>query len=153
TLPSGGLYPHDAGPLSSWVVDILPYIDQQSLYNQYDRKQVYYSLQTTAAGSNNYTVATTDISTLRCPHDDSVVSGKGNLTYVCNSGFNLWWFSVNGFPVSTSTGAMNWSPNIAKRSGLMWPGTYDGNGTLGAGTGVSVEQATSINSVTDGVGY
>ena len=39
--PAKGLLT-DIGPLYSWVVDLLPYLDAQSLYNDYNRNRVYW---------------------------------------------------------------------------------------------------------------
>ena len=61
--PASGLT-HDVGPLYSWVVDILPYIEQQGLYNDFNRNQVYYSTVVNA-GSNNLSLSSTDIGNVR----------------------------------------------------------------------------------------
>ena len=74
----------------SWVVETLPYLDQQDLYNSWDKGQVYYS-QTASTGSqlSNSTVSNTSLAILRCPDDNSFQAGAGNLSYVVNSGFSL----------------------------------------------------------------
>jgi prepilin-type N-terminal cleavage/methylation domain-containing protein/prepilin-type processing-associated H-X9-DG protein len=135
---TGNTTSHDIGPLHSWVVDVLPYLDQQSLYNSYDRNRAYYSTVANASGTNNFTVTSTDISSLRCPDDDTFGVGKGNLSYVVNSGFNMAWFSPSGWNGVASaagskiaTGVMvGWvsdSVQFARKTGVMWPGSSDGN--------------------------
>ena len=127
---------HDVGPLYSWVVDILPGLGEQPLYDQFDRKRVYYSTVVGTSGSNNLTISSTDIATLRCPDVDTVVPNSGNLSYVVNSGFNRWWYSPHGWSGtatggatagSGNTGPIDWGQGIGKKTGLMWPGTSAGN--------------------------
>lgn len=80
--------------LYSWVVDILPFIDKQEIYNQWERKKSY--LDNTANGSNpsNYKLSTTTIESLTCPDDLSSIEnpGKGNLSYVVNMGFSRFHY-------------------------------------------------------------
>jgi len=132
---------HDVGPLFSWVVEILPYIDEQNLYNDYNRARVYFDIANRpgdVATINNVTIGATDLGILTCPNDDTTIPGAGNLTYVANSGFNRWWFSLNGWdstqlpPNTNPTHAVAFGPNPAtaqqnaKRTGLMWPGSFEG---------------------------
>ncbi|GIW86618.1 MAG: prepilin-type N-terminal cleavage/methylation domain-containing protein [Isosphaeraceae bacterium] len=90
----------DLGPLYSWVVDILPNLDAQSLYNDFNRNRVYYDDPSTiggARGSNgwdptrptNLTIGNTPIVTLVCPNDNDQ-QGRGNLSYAYNMGFCRW---------------------------------------------------------------
>ena len=113
------------------MVDILPYIDQQGLYNSYNRNQPYYSTAVNG-GTNNRTISSTGIGILSCPNDDTIVSGEGNLSYVVNSGFNRSWFSTNGWdstappPRPATSAPIDWGQAAAKKTGLMWPGSLDG---------------------------
>ncbi len=111
SLPSAGVYrdPNLTSPgpmmafaqasnfaptaLHSWVVEILPYIDNQDIYNSWDKKKSY--LDQTANGSNpsNAKLATTSISLLACPDDLSIELGRGNLSYVVNMGFSRFHYS------------------------------------------------------------
>ncbi|RUL88625.1 DUF1559 family PulG-like putative transporter [Tautonia sociabilis] len=128
--------PHDVGPLHSWVVDILPYIDNQSLFNDWNRNQVYFSTAVNNA-TNNLTISSTDIGILTCPNDDTVIQEAGNLSYVVNSGFNRYWYSGNGWngavqPAVTGHTVMfgataEEARNNAKKTGVFWPGTLAGN--------------------------
>ena len=136
-------------PLHSWVVEILPYIDQQGLYNSYNREQPYYSTAVNG-GSNNRTISSTGIGILTCPNDDTLVSGAGNLSYVVNSGFNRAWFSPNGWDSTGTTAqtgnanAINWGDSVAKKTGLMWPGSLDGK--------MPWDYRRNLASITDGAG-
>ena len=96
-------------PMYSWVVPILPYIDNQELYNQWthvrddwsgrlDRRTVLRRLPlgvtrstlSTAGQASNWKISNTAIGILRCPDDSQVQPNQGNLSYVVNGGFALW---------------------------------------------------------------
>jgi len=131
--PAGGTYKHDVGPLYSWVVDILPYLDNQDIYDAWDRTRVYGSTVLNNGGAKNPALCQTDIAILRCPDDDSVNPGAGNLSYVVNGGFSRLWAQPGfGFAydpvagtVSTANG-MGWSSDQAKMTAVMFVGSYDG---------------------------
>ncbi|MEW4568755.1 DUF1559 domain-containing protein [Tautonia sp. JC769] len=141
---------HDLGPLHSWVVEILPYIDNQALFNDFNRSQVYFS--TAGTTTNNLTVSSADIGILTCPNDDTVIQDQGNLSYVVNSGFNRWWWSGSGWngqstpPVtghSVLFGAdAQMARNNAKRTGVFWPGSIQGNKPW--------DHKTTVAAITDG---
>ncbi len=141
---------NDVGPLFSWVVEILPYIEQQNLYNDFNRSLVYYDTQRPFNFTNNLTITSTDIAILTCPNDDTTVLNQGNLSYVVNSGFNRYWRSPNGWqqtgtePLGTDvSGLINWSPTDARKTGLMWPGSLRGN--------LPWDHRTSVSGVADGM--
>jgi prepilin-type N-terminal cleavage/methylation domain-containing protein len=126
-----------AGPLYSWVVDMLPYLDQQALYNDYNKLVPYYDASNTQSnGTNNLTLTSNAIGSLVCPNDDTIIPSTGNLSYVVNSGFNLFWYSTAGWggptdtaPASgflTSGSLMDWPAPVAQRMGLLWPGSSTG---------------------------
>jgi prepilin-type N-terminal cleavage/methylation domain-containing protein len=142
---------HDVGPLHSWVVDILPYIDNQALYNDFNRNQVYFSSVVNGA-TNNLTISSTDIGILTCPNDDTVIQEAGNLTYVVNSGFNRYWYSPNGWNGAVIPGTtahevlfganIAEARNNAKRTGVFWPGTLSGTKPW--------DYKTTASAITDG---
>ena len=93
----------------SWVVPILPYMENQELYNQWT---MFYTLTGTpgtgsyldgAGGTippylnslstgqaSNYKIGSTAIGILKCPDDNTTQVNEGNLSYVVNGGFCLW---------------------------------------------------------------
>ena len=85
--------------LRSWVVEILPYLDNQELYNAWNRNLSY--LDTSTPGGNaspaNAVLSNTAIPILRCPDDNTAQPDQGNLSYVVNGGFSL--FLMNGASV------------------------------------------------------
>ncbi|HEV3162971.1 MAG TPA: DUF1559 domain-containing protein, partial [Isosphaeraceae bacterium] len=133
----------DYGPLFTWVVDILPFIDNQELYNSWDRTRLYWNLNPNNGNNpSNFTLSQTDIGILRCPEDLTVAQGQGNLSYVVNGGFARWfYFPTWGWTGDPITGGANnatgtdWSGSanqpidmiIAKKTAVMFLGTYTGN--------------------------
>jgi prepilin-type processing-associated H-X9-DG protein len=146
-------------PLYSWVVDILPYIDQQALYNSWNKNLTYFDNVNAPAngGPTNYTIANNAIAILRCPDDITAQPNQGNLSYVVNGGFSLWhtvplaWtpFVSDGNPAVTSGGTYNQSVilnwNAAGPAGAgaaskitttwpIWQGTAQKMGVMFQGT-------------------
>jgi prepilin-type N-terminal cleavage/methylation domain-containing protein/prepilin-type processing-associated H-X9-DG protein len=72
----------------SWVVDVLPYIDNQDIYNFWNKDFAYNDPSTLGGGRpSNLTLSAKSISILQCPDDRSVRPHTGNLSYVVNGGF------------------------------------------------------------------
>jgi len=96
-LPALSYYPNDPGrsgfppPFQegwSWVVEILPYMDQQGTYDRWDKALPWNSTVTNAAGAVNANLAgKLYIEALACPNDESAYQIPGGLSYVANSGF------------------------------------------------------------------
>jgi len=141
TLVSSWLY--------SWVVDILPYIDAQDMYNSWDKTRSYAdAVSTLGVGlPTNSKIANTSIGILKCPDDYNSLQNQGNLSYVVNSGFSLsltdpgtntaisyvssadgtnsaYLTSVLSFVPSGSTTVTN--NDVIKKMGMMFPGTRTG---------------------------
>ena len=141
---SGGLTSSQVNNLArSWVVEILPYIDNQELYNAWNRQNSYLD-SVTPTGSNaspsNATLSNTAIPILRCPDDNTAQPDQGNLSYVVNGGFAL--FLTTGATVridpvtqTTSAGILDWVPgsatapatSITQKLGMFAIGTTAGN--------------------------
>ncbi len=122
--------------LYSWVVEILPYLDAQDMYNAFDKTKGYaYALSSIPGQASNLKVSSTAIGVLRCPDDYTSQPGQGNLSYACNSGFSFY----TGVPVSFTasidgsssafntsmvwTSGSNSATPILQRLGVMFPGT------------------------------
>jgi len=123
-------------PMYSWVVPILPYIDNQELYNQwsmfgttsagvsialpyYDGYPSGNSLdsQHSLGQATNWKISNTAIGILRCPDDQTYQPNQGNLSYVVNGGFALWHAAPYGWAgsqidgqASPTTSPMTWAP-------------------------------------------
>jgi len=124
-----------SGPLHSWVVDILQYIDANDLANAWSNNQVYLSTTADAGSGNasNFAISTKSVGVLSCPDDLTVQPGQGNLSYVVNGGFSRWVASPNvGWTGTISAGAdatntLPWTDiNAASRTGGMFLGTDTG---------------------------
>ena len=141
--------PTDVGPLHSWVVELLPDLDVQTLYNDFNFDRVSYDdpasgiaradgWDTTRA--SNLTIGSTGLSMLQCPSDGTCFDGSGNLSYVVNMGWTLWHADgVNG--LSACESAKSWTPTTItwgppergggidafRKTGLMFQGTAGGD--------------------------
>lgn len=67
-------------PYHSWVVDLLPWIEQTGIHDQWE-------FNTPSDASPNRELAAASIRVLTCPADLSLLSGAGNLSFVVNGGF------------------------------------------------------------------
>jgi prepilin-type N-terminal cleavage/methylation domain-containing protein/prepilin-type processing-associated H-X9-DG protein len=111
-------FPISNAGLYSWVVEILPYIDQRDIYNAWNKSTSYLDGNSYTVGQpSNLRLSTTSISVLKCPDDRTVRSGEGNLSYAVNGGFARWhaaplpWVTgeYDGYAANASTLQM-WVP-------------------------------------------
>jgi prepilin-type N-terminal cleavage/methylation domain-containing protein/prepilin-type processing-associated H-X9-DG protein len=113
--------------LYNWVVDILPFIDQQELSKNWNPDKCYLdSSSDNSATPGNFRISSTGIGILTCPDDRSVAPQQGNLSYVVNGGFARW----HAIPLSWEVGPsdsggsngllMKWSPAVDPTTGLPW---------------------------------
>lgn len=125
--------------LYSWVVDILPYIDNQEIYNSWNKKLPYIwnapnPLNTSDTNPYNAKLANTMIASLVCPDDlTALEQGRGNLSYVVNMGFSRFHFNQTGVISpprwdnrANVTPGINWgadSTAINKKLALFFLGT------------------------------
>lgn len=113
--------------LYSWVVQILPDIDQQPLYNAWNFSASYASNVVTndsQATQSNYKTSSTAINILRCPDDRNADVGQGNLSYVVNGGFvrypsyPVYW---KAFTSDTDTAGGPSSATNSEKVWMNWP--------------------------------
>jgi len=126
----------------SWVIDILPYIDAQDMYNSWDKNSSYLATTTINTPNglpSNAKIASNGIGILRCPDDFTAQPGAGNLSYAVNSGFSFALPLAIGFLGSTDGSGSNYltsgsgydfggaaNQGILQRMGVMFPGTATG---------------------------
>jgi prepilin-type processing-associated H-X9-DG protein len=159
-------------PMFSWVVEILPYIDNQDLYNAWSKNAGYLDATIPAnGGPNNLAISRTAIGILRCPDDNSAQPGNGNLSYAVNGGFQRWHtipYSWTGFQADNTPAAggpsatiLNWSltsgsgsaknwqtyQGVCQKQGLMFQGTILPGGSPG---NTPWDVRTTLSAIVDG---
>jgi len=120
-------------PMYSWVVPILPYLDNQELFNQWtmfytdsggNSKAANYfdgfagsPPYLTPGQASNWAIGNNAIGILRCPDDSTAAPNQGNLSYVVNGGYALWHAVPFGWIGSAIDGAgaptknpLTWAP-------------------------------------------
>ena len=130
--------------LRSWIVDILPYLDAQDMYNAWDKGSPYLSKTSTGpdGSTNNYTIAGTGVGILRCPDDYTAQPDQGNLSYVVNGGFARWhavpvgWSGSRVDGKATNGDILQWvapggtwkdTQAVSRKLGVMFLGTQTGD--------------------------
>lgn len=107
-LPALGHYPKVPGSSGlftpffegrSWVVEILPFMDQQGTFDRWDKNLAWDDTTTNSNGAVNLNLASDlFIEALACPNDESAFQVGGGLSYVANCGFGS---NVTGADSST----------------------------------------------------
>lgn len=100
-FPALGYY-SSTGPeiYHSWVVDILPGIEQSAIYNQWNFDQPHDDI----VNSQNGQLAKTPLPVLVCPSDNTATAGHGDQSYVVNAGVG-WTEPVDcPFTINTLSG-------------------------------------------------
>lgn len=85
-FPGSGYFGKRSGFYHNWVVDLLPWIDQRTLADRWDKDQTY-------DAPEHVKLASTQIPVLVCP-DDVSATGGGDLSYAVNGGFG--WTTARG---------------------------------------------------------
>jgi prepilin-type processing-associated H-X9-DG protein len=121
-------------PMYSWVLPILPYMENQELFDQWSMfttlpngtpATVNYLDAGSASGgianlaqgqASNLKIGNTSIGILKCPDDNTAQPNQGNLSYVVNGGFALYHANPIGWVGSAIDGGGTpsapsiWSP-------------------------------------------
>ena len=94
--------------LYSWVVDVLPYIDQQDMFNSWNKSVNYLAVPQGANQIANATISGKQLAILKCPDDNTSTSGTNS--YVVNSGFSLSMNDGATWAVVSSTKVPTYGP-------------------------------------------
>jgi prepilin-type N-terminal cleavage/methylation domain-containing protein/prepilin-type processing-associated H-X9-DG protein len=123
-------------PMYSWVVPILPNLDNQELYNQWTMFNPNSTLPTGVAyydptnyvlgQASNAKISETALKILQCPDDNTVQVGQGNLSYVVNGGFALW----HAYPIGW-VGSMTDGQGAPSAASIWAPAATSYLGTIG----------------------
>ena len=135
----------------SWVVPVLPYIDNQELFNQWT---MYFQntclgylspFQANTSQATNLQIGNTTIGVLVCPDDQTAVVNQGNLSYVVNSGYTLiptypaGWLPSNVDGGATLGPVCIWAPpsmgfagvvSVTQKLGVMYPQSTFGQSSV-----------------------
>ena len=88
TKTSSGSWSSGSSALRSWVVDILPGMDRQDIYDPWNFDDKHDGTVVGPGGlSNQDIIAEYKLTILNCPDDQSAEEGGGTLSYVVNAGY------------------------------------------------------------------
>ena len=125
----------DIGPLHGWVVHILPHIDQQAIYNDFNFDRPYFDRGRPGddpTKPSNWLISSTSINVLTCPDDTTVRPGRATCRTSATAA------SASGTPRVTPTAgpapraggttgpALDWGQGVATQTGVMFLGTHTG---------------------------
>lgn len=144
-LPSLSSYPEDPTVSSlvppfyegrSWVVDLLPLLDQQGTFDRWNNDLPWDSAANLPLASDLY------IEALACPNDDSAFQTPGGLSYVANAGFGSQVSAASDSDQSRGhnfiDADLDWNSSgstlldtedreITFRTGVFWPNFSNGD--------------------------
>jgi len=142
----------------NWVVDILPYLDQNDIASAWDRSNPFWTTTSTISSqAPNAQLSNTALGVLRCPDDTSAQPNQGNLSYVVNGGFTFFPASGASFtagnqsatpPTGPSTTTVDWTSSVSSAQGV---GQRLGVFFLGSSVGgKSWDYRTAPSGISDG---
>ncbi|MBY0587445.1 DUF1559 domain-containing protein [bacterium] len=164
-------YTDAAGPTVglkySWVVELLPFIGQQSIYDAWDfsdsnaagvggNRGAYLDNTPGTAKRGNRDLANTYLELLVCPEDVTSTQSTGSISYVANGGFAPHWLvrmemsQSGGAGLRYDTGTTppqggGWHAQNLRNMGMMFLDTTQG--------GTDAHRRHTIESVRDGVSF
>ena len=129
-------------PAHSWVVEALPFLEQQEIHNRWNFRYTYDN----TADSQNALLTGIFLKVLVCPDDDTIEPGAGNLSFVVNGGFFQAYQSVG--PSGTDynrDGTVNAVDTADCRDGgVAWPNYRRSLASITDGTSTTVLLTESL---------
>jgi prepilin-type N-terminal cleavage/methylation domain-containing protein/prepilin-type processing-associated H-X9-DG protein len=139
TVPSLSNPATTIAPGTSWLVLILPQIEQDNLYRQYDQSQPY-------SAAVNLAVGGVKIATYQCPSGSTAASGNGSEVSNGVANPSTHYYGVMG-PTGTATvNGTTYTYNVASAGSN---GAYSNDGVL-ITTTASTYLKVRLNDITDG---
>lgn len=155
----------------SWVVDLLPFIGQQAIYDAWDFSATpassggaggnlgsYLDTIPAAAKRGNRDLSNTYLEVLVCPEDVTSAQSTGSISYVVNGGFAPHWLvRIEMDPTSTTPPALRqpngttvasgggWHRENLRNMGLMFMDTTQ--------AGTDAHRRHTLESIRDGVSF
>lgn len=155
----------------SWVVDVLPFIGSQNLYDAWDFSGTPAGSSTGAGGNRgwyldntpgtakrgNSDLSNTYLEVLVCPEDVTSQQSQGSISYVVNGGFAPHWLAVISQDPSVGTVALRqpnsgavpqgggWHRDNLRNMGLMFLDTTQG--------GTDAHRRHTLESIRDGASF
>lgn len=166
---SSGTWSNGRSALRSWVVDILPEMDRQDIFDRWNFDDKHDGTVDGPGGFDNRSlIEEYNLSILNCPDDQSAENGGGTLSYVVNAGYahidssglqvgGAGWTGGSNIHMSfdpdldyNRTGGNNDATDIqmAQRTGVMWEEIRDANGD--GNPNPSKNASHSIDTIYDG---
>ena len=122
-------------PAHSWVVSLLPYIDQQAVFDRWNFSAAFNSTATSTSFTiSNAELGRTNIEALGCPNDDTAAGADGGLSYVANNGIGDLSADVSSATVIASFG----------HSFAIEPLDWDGVAPSGSTADAAITQDTGV---------
>jgi prepilin-type N-terminal cleavage/methylation domain-containing protein/prepilin-type processing-associated H-X9-DG protein len=143
-LPAGG---QSTGATTSWLVYVLPYIEQDNLYKQYDVTQHYLSSAGGPADPNynNLAVGARKVNLFHCPSGSAALSGSNGENH---AGINNPTTHYYGNMGPTGTGSTGTTTVTYNSVGAGTNGAYSTQGVLGQDTAIKLTDVTDGTSNT-----
>ena len=128
----------------SWVVDALPYLEQQEIHTRWNFHWPYHADD--AGNSTNLTLSGIFLKILVCPDDDTIQPGEGNLSYVVNGGFFPDYQRVAGAIDYNQVDGTGDAADVAncRDAGLAWPNWERAVSSITDGTSTTVLLTESL---------
>lgn len=127
----------------NWVVDVLPFMDQQGTYDRWDKELPWNSTAINKNGAVNANLSSgIYIEALACPNDESAYQVAGGLSYVANAGYGAEPVGADGAGRTEGhshfSSQLDWNSNgdvtitdtedadITYATGIFWPNFSNG---------------------------
>jgi len=148
---------------ANWIITILPFIEEQALYDTFDFKTKLDAMNSTSTPTPNALATATDISSLRCPadfgHETKFKDGVGfrgpsaggpGVIYQYWARGNYAANGCLGFPFRYSPPTAQIAPACGWRDQMQWSGpeSRKSRGVMGTNVSLTIKQITDGTSNT-----
>jgi len=146
TVPSPANPATTVAPGTSWLVLILPQLEQDNVYKLYDFTLPYSSSASTLATGSNLAIGNIKIASYQCPSGSTALSGNSSEAYGGTTNYSTHYYGVMGPSGTATVGGVNFTYNTTSAGGN---GAYSNDGVLITTTASSYLKVR-ITDITDG---